>query len=109
MARFPSATATRPQPSAAGAPAINPSYSIGIPEMDAQHAVWIGLIDDFKSVATGELQERERVVVPANGGSAFAPIPHRERRRESLLTEIQQRSTAVLVDQVRDRIPLEHA
>ncbi len=65
--------------------------------------------DDFKSVATGELQERERVVVPANGGSAFAPIPHRERRRESLLTEIQQRSTAVLVDQVRDRIPLEHA
>ena len=52
-----------PSPSlGATIPAINPIYSIGIPEMDAQHAVWIALIHEFKSVAADELHNQERVV-----------------------------------------------
>ena len=38
--------------------ALDPKYSIGIAEMDAQHARWIQLIDEFKAVAGGELHEQ---------------------------------------------------
>lgn len=36
---------------------IDTKYSIGIPEMDAQHARWIELIEDFRAVAAGQLLE----------------------------------------------------
>lgn len=41
--------------------ALDPKYSIGIAEMDAQHARWIQLIDEFKAVAGGELHEQARI------------------------------------------------
>lgn len=34
---------------------IDPKYSIGIDEMDAQHARWIQLIEEFRAVASGHL------------------------------------------------------
>ena len=40
---------------------IDPIYSIGIDEMDAQHARWIHLIEEFKKVATGHLLEQSSV------------------------------------------------
>ncbi len=40
---------------------IDPKYSIGIPEMDAQHARWIRLIEEFKAAATGHLLDQARV------------------------------------------------
>jgi hypothetical protein len=36
----------------AAAMIIDPLYSIGIDEMDAQHARWIQLIEEFKAVAS---------------------------------------------------------
>lgn len=36
---------------------IDPKYSIGIPEMDAQHARWIELIEQFRAAAAGHLLE----------------------------------------------------
>ena len=38
-------------------PNIDPKYSIGIAEMDAQHARWIQLIEEFKAAAAGHLLE----------------------------------------------------
>jgi hemerythrin len=37
---------------------IDPKYSIGIPEMDAQHARWIGLIEKFRTASASGLQDR---------------------------------------------------
>jgi hemerythrin len=37
---------------------IDPVYSIGIDEMDTQHARWIQLIEEFKAVASGHLLEQ---------------------------------------------------
>lgn len=37
---------------------IDPKYSIGIEEMDAQHARWIQLIDQFRTAGSGQLLER---------------------------------------------------
>lgn len=37
---------------------IHPKYSIGIAEMDAQHAHWIALIDEFRTAASGQLLEQ---------------------------------------------------
>jgi len=37
---------------------IDPKYSIGIDEMDAQHARWIQLIEEFRSVGSGHMLER---------------------------------------------------
>ena len=34
---------------------IDPRYSIGIPEMDAQHARWIHLIEEFRKVGADHL------------------------------------------------------
>ncbi len=36
---------------------IDPKYSIGIAEMDAQHARWIQYIDEFRATASGHLLE----------------------------------------------------
>ncbi len=36
---------------------IDPKYSIGIDEMDAQHARWIELIEEFRSVGSERLLE----------------------------------------------------
>lgn len=36
---------------------IDPKYSIGVPEMDAQHARWIDLIENFRTAASGHLLE----------------------------------------------------
>lgn len=36
---------------------IDPKYSIGIDEMDAQHARWIHLVEEFRSVGSGHLME----------------------------------------------------
>lgn len=38
--------------------AIDPKYSIGIPEMDIQHARWIGFIEEFKAAASGHLLDQ---------------------------------------------------
>lgn len=40
---------------------INPLYSIGIDEMDTQHARWIQLIEEFKAVASGHLLDQSSV------------------------------------------------
>ena len=40
---------------------INPLYSIGIDEMDAQHARWIQLIEEFKTVASGHFLDQTSV------------------------------------------------
>ena len=37
---------------------IDPKYSIGIEEMDNQHACWIQLIQEFRAAATGHLLEQ---------------------------------------------------
>ena len=37
---------------------IDPKYSIGIEEMDAQHAHWIQLIEEFRAAASGHLLDR---------------------------------------------------
>lgn len=34
---------------------IDPKYSLGIPEMDAQHACWIELIEQFRAAAADHL------------------------------------------------------
>jgi hemerythrin-like metal-binding protein len=34
---------------------IDPKYSIGIAEMDAQHARWVALIQQFRAVAEGHM------------------------------------------------------
>ncbi len=38
-------------------PIIDPKYSIGIDAMDAQHARWIQLIEEFRSVGSDHLLE----------------------------------------------------
>lgn len=43
-------------------PIIDPKYSIGIAEMDAQHARWIHLIEEFRAAAAGHLLEQVGVV-----------------------------------------------
>jgi hemerythrin len=40
---------------------IDPIYSIGIDEMDAQHARWIHLIEEFKVVASGHLLDQTSI------------------------------------------------
>ena len=37
---------------------IDPKYRLGIPEMDAQHARWIGLIEKFRAVGSAHLMDR---------------------------------------------------
>lgn len=37
---------------------IDPKYSIGIPEMDAQHARWIDLIEKFRSKASDHMLDQ---------------------------------------------------
>lgn len=37
---------------------IEKKYSIGIPEMDTQHARWIQLIDEFHAAASGHLLDQ---------------------------------------------------
>ena len=37
---------------------IDPKYSIGIPEMDAQHARWIALIEKFRAAGADGLQDQ---------------------------------------------------
>ncbi len=37
---------------------IDPKYSIGIDEMDAQHARWIELVENFRSVGSEHLLEQ---------------------------------------------------
>jgi len=37
---------------------LDPKYSIGIPEMDAQHARWIQLIDEFRAAGSGHLLDQ---------------------------------------------------
>ena len=39
--------------------AIAQKYSIGIAEMDAQHARWIELIEQFRAAASGHLLDRQ--------------------------------------------------
>lgn len=36
---------------------IDPRYSIGVPEMDREHAHWIMLIEQFRSAAAGHLTD----------------------------------------------------
>ena len=36
---------------------IDPRYSIGLPEMDREHAHWIALIDQFRVAAAGHLSD----------------------------------------------------
>lgn len=38
---------------------IDPKYRIGIDEMDAQHAQWIRLIDQFKAAVAGHLGDEQ--------------------------------------------------
>ena len=45
---------------------IDPKYSLGIPEMDAQHARWIRLIVEFRAVADGQLLEPAGVEAAEN-------------------------------------------
>ena len=45
---------------------IDPKYSIGIDEMDAQHARWIQLIEEFRSVGCGNLLERAGIDAAAH-------------------------------------------
>jgi hemerythrin len=45
---------------------IDPKYSIGIPEMDAQHARWIQLIEKFRSVGSGHLLEQPGIDAAAH-------------------------------------------
>lgn len=37
---------------------LDPKYSIGIPEMDAQHVRWIELIEEFRKVGSGHLLDQ---------------------------------------------------
>lgn len=39
-------------------PAIEPKYSIGIPEMDIQHARWIRLIERFRALAAHHMLDQ---------------------------------------------------
>ncbi len=57
MDKYHPATGAGRDASPSGA-SIDPKYSIGIPEMDAQHARWIGLIEKFRSVGSVHLMER---------------------------------------------------
>jgi hemerythrin len=45
---------------------IDPKYSIGIDQMDAQHACWIELIEKFRSVGSGQLLERAGINAAAH-------------------------------------------
>jgi hemerythrin len=45
---------------------IDPKYSIGIPEMDVQHARWIQLIEEFRSVGSGHLLEQSGINAAAH-------------------------------------------
>ena len=45
---------------------IDPKYSIGIDEMDAQHARWIELIEEFRSVGSEHLLEQAGIDAAAH-------------------------------------------
>ena len=45
---------------------IDPKYSIGIDEMDAQHARWIKLIEDFRAVGSENMLERAGINAAAH-------------------------------------------
>jgi hemerythrin len=45
---------------------IDPKYSIGIDEMDAQHARWIQLIEKFRSAGAGHLLEQAGIDAAAH-------------------------------------------
>jgi hemerythrin len=47
-------------------PLIDPMYSIGIPEMDAQHARWIKLIEEFRAVGSEHLLEQPGINAAAH-------------------------------------------
>ncbi len=38
---------------------IDPKYSIGVPEMDAQHARWIELIEHFRAAAANHMLDEQ--------------------------------------------------
>lgn len=74
-----------------------------------QGAVGVGLPTTGIGVCADGLEFLEQFsrACPPNGGTAFVRVPHLDRGRESLLTAILQRSTAVLVVQARDPIRVE--
>ena len=45
---------------------IDPKYSIGIDAMDVQHAHWIKLIEEFRSVGSGQLSEQAGISAAAH-------------------------------------------
>jgi hemerythrin len=57
MDRFNPAVGTGRDASSSGE-SIDPKYRLGIPEMDAQHARWIDLIEKFRAVGSSHLMER---------------------------------------------------
>lgn len=44
---------------------IDPMYALGVEEMDAQHAVWLRLIAEFRAAAAGVLEGPEAVTAAA--------------------------------------------
>lgn len=67
---------------------INPKYRLGIDAMDAQHARWIELIEDFKAIASGQLLETSSVDAAAHTlGKLLDYTRHHFASEERLLVQ----------------------
>ena len=67
---------------------INPKYRIGIPEMDAQHARWIHLIEVFRAAAENHLRDASGVAAARQALHALLEYTHSHfGSEEALLRE----------------------
>lgn len=67
---------------------INPKYRIGIPEMDAQHARWIQLIETFRAAAENHLRDASGVAAARQALHALIEYTHSHfGSEEALLVE----------------------
>jgi len=67
---------------------INPKYRIGIPEMDAQHARWIQLIETFRASAENHLRDAQGIAAARQALHALLEYTHSHfASEEALLAE----------------------
>lgn len=64
---------------------INPKYRIGIPEMDAQHARWIHLIETFRATAENHLRDPQGIAAARQALHALLEYTHSHFASEEAL------------------------
>lgn len=69
------------------AAAIDPKYSIGIAEMDAQHARWVALIQRFRTAAEGHMGDATGVSAARQAIDALLAYTRSHFKSEEALLE----------------------